>query len=105
MSGEFSLFILLFFIFYFFFYLSIIYLFILFIFSFYFIFYFCLFFIYLFIFLFGNIQQDITSLSQPFIIIQSDQDLCPLTKLMDTIEYISSQEESREDSDETVWMQ
>ena len=33
------------------------------------------------------------------IIIQSDQDLTPLTKLMDTIEYISGQEQSREDLD------
>ena len=29
-------------------------------------------------FIFGNKQQDITSISQHFIIIQSDQDLCPL---------------------------
>ena len=34
---------------------------------------------------FSNKQQDITLLSHYFIIIQSDQDLCPLTKLMDTI--------------------
>ena len=33
---------------------------------------------------FGNKQQDIISLSQYFIIIQSDQDLCLLTKLMVT---------------------
>ena len=38
-------------------------------------------------------------LSQHFIIIQSDQDLCLLTKLMDTIEYMNGQEQSREDPD------
>ena len=52
----------------------------------------------------GNTQQDITSLSQHFIIIQSDQDLCRLTKLMYTIEYMNRQEQSREDPDETVRM-
>ena len=62
------------------------------------------FFIYLFIF--GNKQQDITSLSQYLIIIQSDRDLCPLTKLMITIEYtcMYGQKQSREDPDETVHM-
>ena len=43
------------------------------------------------------------SLSQHFIIIQSDQDLCPLIKLMISIEYISgAHEKSREDPDEIV---
>ena len=55
-------------------------------------------------FIFLNKQEDITSLSQHFIIIQSDQDLCPLTKLMHTIEYINGQEQSREDPDKTVRM-
>ena len=50
-----------------------------------------------FLLCFGNKQEDIMSLSQHFIIIQSDQDLCPLTKLMDTIEYMNGQEQSRED--------
>ena len=39
----------------------------------------------------GNKQQEFMSLSQRFIIIQSDQDLCQLTQLMDTIECISEQ--------------
>ena len=60
-----------------------------------------------FLLFFGNKQQDITSLSQHFIIIQSDQDLCPLTKcpltkLIDTIEYMNGQEQSRDDPDKTV---
>ena len=41
------------------------------------------------------------SISQHLIIIQSDQDLYPL-KLTDTIEYKNKQEQSREESDETV---
>ena len=57
-----------------------------------------------FFFFLGNKQQAITSLSQHFIIIQSTQDLCPLTKLMATIEYMNGQEQSREDPDETVRM-
>ena len=40
-----------------------------------------LFFIFFFFFFFGNRQERIVS--QHFIIIQSDQDLCPFTKLMD----------------------
>ena len=40
------------------------------------------------------------SLFQYFIIIQSDQDLCPLTKLMDSIEYMNWQEQSRKEPDE-----
>ena len=48
-------------------------------------------------------QQGITSIYQHFIIILSDQDRCPL-KLMDTIEYMNRQEQSREDPDETVRM-
>ena len=43
-------------------------------------------------------------LSQHFIIIQSDQDLCPLTKLMDTIKYMNGKEQSREDPYETLQM-
>ena len=42
----------------------------------------------------GNRQQYIMLLSQHFIIIQSDQDLCLLRKLMATIEYISGPEQS-----------
>ena len=41
-----------------------------------------------------NKIQCITSLSEQFIIIQSDQYPCPLTKLMDTLEYINGQEQS-----------
>ena len=52
----------------------------------------------------GNEQQDIKSLSQHFIISQSDHAPCPLTKLMDTIEYMNGQEQSREDPDGTVQM-
>ena len=43
-------------------------------------------------------KQDITSIYQHFIIIQSDQDRCPL-KVTDTIEYMNRQEKSREDPD------
>ena len=46
--------------------------------------------------------KHVTSLSQHFIIIQSDQDLCLVTKLMNTIEYMNGQEQIREDPDETV---
>ena len=49
----------------------------------------------------GNKQHDSMSSSQHLIIIQSDQDLCPLTKLM---KYISRQEQSRKDLDKTVRM-
>ena len=50
----------------------------------------------------GKKQQDKTLLSQLFIIFQSDQDLCLLTKLMDTVEYMKRHQQSREDPDETV---
>ena len=60
-------------------------------------------FIYLFIY-FGSKQQDITLLSQHFIIIQSDRVFCPLTKLMDTIEHMNEQQQPRKDSDKTVRM-
>ena len=53
---------------------------------------------------FGNKQHDITSLSQHFIIIQSDQNLSPLTKLMKTIKYMNGHNQSREEPDETVRM-
>ena len=43
---------------------------------------------------FGNEQQDITSLSQHF---KHHQDLCPLIKLMDTVEYMNGLEQSRDD--------
>ena len=43
-------------------------------------------------------------LSQHFIIIQSDRVFCPLTKLMDTIEHMNGQQQSRKDPDETVRM-
>ena len=36
-----------------------------------------------------NNKKILCRLSQHFIIIQSDQDLCPLTKLMNTMEYIT----------------
>ena len=63
---------------------------------------FCLF----FLLFFSNKQEDITPLSKHFIIIQFDQDLCPLTKLMNTIENtcMNGQKQSRKDPDETVWM-
>ena len=53
---------------------------------------------------FGNKQQDIMSLSQQFIIIWSDQNLCQVAKLIDTIEYMNGREQSTEDPDETVQM-
>ena len=54
-----------------------------------------------FLLLCDNKQQDIMSLAQHFIIIQSDQDLCQFTKLMNTIEHISRLEQLRQDPDET----
>ena len=44
------------------------------------------------------------SLSQHLIMIQSDQDLCTLTKSLDSIEYTNEQGQSREEQDETVQM-
>ena len=57
--------------------------------------FFCLFFFFFFFFFFckkKKTQKDVTSLSQHLIIIHSDQDLCPLTKLMYTIEYRNNTE-------------
>ena len=45
-------------------------------------------------YIFGNKQQDITSTGH-FLFSQSDQDLCLLTKLMDTLEYMDGQQQSR----------
>ena len=39
-----------------------------------------------------------------FFIIQSARDLCPLTKLMDIIEYMNGQEQSRENPNEILQM-
>ena len=55
-------------------------------------------------FYFLAINNKILRRSQHFVIIQSDQDLCPLTNLMGTMKYINGQEQSREDPDQTVRM-